>query len=150
MTAMQGRAPAIALVLGWLALLPFPIAAGVYAMGAPNLAGPALLTLLTYSTAVLSFLGGVRCGAEITREQPRWSGLALAAAPPLVGWALLALPFLTAPWQLGGFTVAFLLQWASEVHAPLDTPAWYRRLRTPLTLGAAIALAVALEQAISM
>lgn len=149
MSPSADRAPAPPLTFGWLGLLPFPMAAGLYALGG-RLAGPALLALLTYAAAVLSFLGGVRWGVEIVREQPRWRKLAVAAAPPLAAWALLALPFLTAPWQLGGFIAAYLLLWLADAQAPDEAPPWYRRLRTPLTLGAVVALAVALEQAMSL
>lgn len=150
MSASQDRAPAPALVLGWLGLLPFPAAAGVFAMGPPQLAGPALLALLTYSAVVLSFLSGVRWGVEITLPAPRWRELALSAVAPAAAWVLLALPFTDPRWQLGGFVGVYLLQWLADTHAPDEIPAWYRRLRTPLTLGAAVALAVALEASISL
>jgi len=128
-----------------LGLIPFFVAAGVYAYGPGNLAGPALLTLLTYSAAVLSFLGGARWGVEMAvRRHPRWIVLAPAVLVSLVAWILLASSGLTAEHQLGGFIAAFLLQWAwdSRSNSP---PAWYPRLRTLLTLGAVLALAAALE-----
>ncbi len=121
------------------------VAAGVYGYGAPALRGPALLTLLTYSAAVLSYLGGVRWGVEIAlRRQPRWIVLGAAVLPSIAAWALLAGSTLTAELQLGGFLAAFLLQWAWDSRA-VSPPAWYPRLRTLLTLGAVLALAVALE-----
>ena len=121
------------------------MAAGVYAFGDPQLRGPALLTLLGYSAAVLSFLGGVRWGVEIAlRRQPRWIVLGAAVLPSLTAWGLLAGSALRTEHQLGGFLAAFLLQWAWDSRA-VSPPAWYPRLRTLLTLGAVLALAVALE-----
>ena len=139
------RPPASAATLGVLGLLPFIAASGIYAYGPPQLAGPGLLTLLTYSAAILSFLGGARWGVEMAvRRQPRWTVMAAAVAASLVAWGLLAGSTLLAEHQIGGFIAAFLLQWAwdSRSNSP---PAWYPRLRTLLTLGAVVSLSVALE-----
>jgi hypothetical protein len=144
------RPPASAATLGALSLIPFFVAAAVYAWGEPQLRGPALLTLLGYSAAVLSFLGGVRWGVEIAlRRQPRWIVMGPSVLPSLAAWGLLAGANLEAQHQLGGFLVAFLLQWAWDSRA-VSPPAWYPRLRTLLTLGAVLALAVALEAALRL
>ena len=137
-------------MLGALGVIPFAAAAAVYSLGAPNLAGPALLTLLGYSAAILSFLGGVRWGVEIAvRRTPRWHVLAASMLPPLVSWGLLAGSALVVQHQLAGFLLAFLLQWAWDSRSN-SAPAWYPRLRTLLTLGAVLSLAAALEAALRL
>jgi hypothetical protein len=142
--------PASALVLGLGGLIPFFASASVFAFGPPQLAGPGLLWLITYAAAVLSFLGGVRWGAEITRtDHPGWRTLLGSVLPALIACGLLAAPFATPEWQLSGFLLAYLGCWLWDVRSGL-LPAWYERLRTLLTLGAAIALGVALEHALSV
>jgi len=141
--------PVAAGLPGVLGLIPFFGAAGVYVWGRPELAGPALLTLLTYSAATLSFLGGLRWGHEMARESPRIGVMMAACVPPLVAWLLLALPFFEPAWQIGGFIAALLLQWLWDAVSS-DLPRWWSRLRTILTLGAGLALGVALEQALSL
>ncbi len=141
--------PIAAGVPGVLGLIPFFAAAALYVWGEPQMAGPALLWLLTYACAVLSFLGGLRWGYEMARPSPRLGVMMAACVPPLVAWALLALPFLTAPWQIGGFIGALVLQWLWD-SGSADLPPWWSRLRTLLTLGAGLALGVALEQSLSL
>lgn len=134
---------------GVLGLVPFFGASGVYVWGDPQLAGPGLLFLLSYAATVLSFLGGVRWGYEMARPQPRVLVMLAASAPALAAWLLLALPFLSAPWQIGGFIVAFVLSWLWDAGSG-DLPRWWSRLRTLLTLGAGLALGIALEQSLSL
>jgi hypothetical protein len=125
-------------------------AAGIYGFGPPRLAGPALLTLLTYSAAVLSFLGGARWGVEMALlRHPRWRVMGPAVLSSLVAWGLLSAPGLAAEHQLGGFIAAFLIQWAWDSRST-SPPAWYPRLRTLLTLGAVLCLSVALEATLTL
>ena len=130
-----------------MGLVPFWGAAALYAWGDANQRGVALLTLLAYSAAILSFLGGTRWGMEIAaRRPPRASVLALSNLPPLAGWLLLAGGGgfgLTEVQALGGFFLAFAVQGAWDVRAS-DAPRWHQRLRLGLTLGACLALALAL------
>lgn len=142
--------PAPAWVLGAAGLVPFFAGALVYAFGPPVYAGPALLALLTYAAVILSFLGGVRWGVEVMRtDRPRWIAMIGSNLPPLMAWGLLAAPFATPQWQLSGFLVGYLAQWLWDQTSP-SLPPWYARLRTLLTFGAAVALGVALEQALSV
>ena len=145
------RPPAAALVLGLLGLIPFFAGAGVYAWGPPNLGGPGLLTLLAWSAATLSFLGGARWGVEIAaRPEPRWSVLAASILPPAAAWLLLAAaPLAYTERQLGGFLAAFVLQWLWDLTAK-DPPRWYGRLRTVLTAGAVLALTLALWKTLAL
>ena len=131
-----------------LALLPFPAAAIAYGYGSPEVARPALTVILTWSAVVLAFLGGVRWGLESGRSNPRAGRLAASVVSPVAAWAIfLARGRVDATWLIGGFIVAFLLQWLFD-HAAPDVPARYPRLSTVLTAGACVSLAIALDQAI--
>lgn len=133
---------------GVLGLVPFFAASGLYVWGKPELAGPALLTLLAYSAVTLSFLGGLRWGYEMARPEPRILVMLASCLPALAGWLILATP-LPVGWQLGGFIGALVLQWLWDAGSA-DLPRWWSRLRTALTLGAGLALAIAMETALKM
>lgn len=149
---MRARAPAPPTIwlFGLLSIVPLFIAAWVYCYGPLNLRGAGLLALLGYCTALLSYLGGIRCGLEFARRAPRWRLIAMSLIAPLLAFALLlgATDF-DVVWQISGFLLAFLLQWIWDVNDH-EGPEWRPRLRTLLTAGAAIPLAFALEQALSM
>ena len=149
---MRARAPAppAVWVFGVVSIVPLFIAAWLYCYGPLNLRGAGLLALLGAATALLSFLGGIRCGLEFARRIPRWHVIGLSMFAPFAAFGLLlgAATF-DAVWQVSGFLLAFLLQWIWDVNDH-EGPEWRPRLRTLLTAGAAIPLAFALEQALSM
>lgn len=146
----DGRAPRPLWAIALAGLAPFPASALVYLYGPNHLKAAALSLLLTWSAVMLGFLGGVRWGLESGRAEPRWARLALSAVSPLAGWALVfARDVIAAPWLLGGFMAAFILQWLYD-HAAPDVPARYPRLMTALTLGACVSLAMAMEQALKL
>lgn len=149
---MKARAPVprTVWVFGVASILPLFVASGIYCYGPANLAGPGLLGLLGYSTALLSFLGGIRCGLEFARRIARWHVIALAMAAPIVAFVLLlGSAAFDVVWQISGFLLAFLLQWIWDVNDH-EGPEWRPRFRTLLTAGAAIPLSLALEQALRM
>jgi hypothetical protein len=98
MSAASSRPPAArtAWLLGLAGLIPFAAASATRAAGPPELAGPALLALLAYAAVILSFLGGVRWGAELSAERPSPAVIALSVLPSLAAWTLLVAP---APWS---------------------------------------------------
>jgi hypothetical protein len=149
---MRARAPAppVVWVFGVASIVPLFIASWLYCYGPLNLRGAGLLGLLGYATALLSYLGGIRCGMEFGRRIPRWRIIGLSILAPFAAFGLLlgAAKF-DAVWQISGFLLAFLLQWIWDVNDH-EGPTWRPRLRTLLTAGAAIPLAYALEQALSM
>ena len=51
-------------------------------------------------------------------------------------------------WILGGFIMAFLIQWLFDHQTP-DTPSRYPMLSTALTTAACVSLALALERAMN-
>lgn len=141
-------APMSLWLMAVVALLPFPISAGVYGYGPPEAAREAVTVLLTWSAVVLSFLAGVRWGLESGRRTPRRGRLAGAGMFAVVAWALLLARWrLDLAWTLTAFLAAFMLQWLSD-HAAPNTASRFPRLSTAITASACVSLAVALDQAI--
>lgn len=148
---MQARAPAPPAVwfFGLFSIMPLFVAAWFYCYGPQPMRGPGLLALLAYSTALLAFLGGIRCGLEFAQRIPRWRIIGVSMIAPFAAFFLLigdGAGFKVS-WQVSGFLLAFLLQWLWDVN-DAEGPAWRPRLRTLLTGGAAIPLSFALEQAL--
>lgn len=151
---MRARAPAPPTVwlFGIFSIVPLFIAAWVYCYGPLNLRGAGLLGLIGYATALLSFLGGVRCGLEFARRLPRWRIIGASLIAPFFAFFILlgaGSGRFDTVWQVSGLLLAFLLQWVWDVNDH-DGPEWRPRLRTLLTAGAAVPLAFALEQALSL
>ena len=151
---MRARAPAppTVWVFGVFSIVPLFIAAWVYCYGPLNLRGAGLLGLLGYATALLSFLGGVRCGLEFARRLPRWRIIGASLIAPFFAFFILlgaGSGRFDTVWQVSGLLLALLLQWVWDVNDH-EGPEWRPRFRTLLTAGAAIPLAFALEQALSL
>lgn len=147
------RAPASAWALGLFSLTPFYVTSAIYCYGPHRYGALALLALGAWSAVMLSYLGGIRAGLELGSDHPpRWWSLSLSLLTPITGFGLLygALAHrFDAVWEVSGFLTAFLLVWLWDVR-DIEGPAWRPRYRTLITAGAAIALAFALEQAMSM
>lgn len=141
-------APISLWIMAVVALLPFPVSAGIYGYGPPAAAREAVTVLLTWSAVVLSFLAGVRWGLESGRRTPRRGRLAGAVMFAIAAWALLLARWrLELAWTLTGYLAAFMLQWLSD-HAAPNTASRFPRLSTAVTASACISLAVAIDQAI--
>ncbi len=132
--------PPAPLWLGLAGLLPFAAAAAGAHLLPPDQQGFALRALIAYGAVILSFLGGVRWGLAIRDgdDAALLRRLAWSVTPSLLGWVALLLPMVPGLVLLAaGFAAALLVDW----RAP-DAPAWYRRLRLPLSLGAILATTV--------
>jgi len=137
-------------VFGLSTLIPFFVSSVLFCYGPAKLQNSALIGLLAYSAAMVSYFGGVRTGLEIENPSPRWSVLGISLLFPLAGFGLLLGELKFDPaWQLSGFLLVFLLQWVWDVTSH-EGPTWRPRMRTLLTAGAAVSLAFALEQALHM
>ena len=142
--------PPAAWVFGLSTLIPFFVASGLFCYGLAAIQQSALLALLAYSTAMVSYFGGLRTGLEIKDPSPRWSVLGVSLLFPLSGFGLLLGQLKFGPaWQLSGFLLVLLLQWVWDV-TDHEGPSWRPRMRTLMTAGAAISLAFALEKALHM
>ena len=105
---MPQRLPFLALLLGLGGLVPF-IACGVGAVAWPatsDWSTRALLALIGYGAAILSFLGAVHWGLALAGDAPRGivqsrttlqARLGLGVLPALIGWAALLVTFLGLP-----------------------------------------------------
>jgi len=132
-----------------IALAPFPAAAVAFCYGPTAWVAPALTLLLAWSAVTLAFLGGVRWGLETREPSPRpmrqaFSFLCAVAAVVI----LMARGRAPDTWILGGFTIAFLIQWLFDHQTP-DTPSRYPMLSTAVTGAACVSLAMTLEKAMN-
>ena len=148
--ASKAESPPVALwAIALLALSPFPVAALLYCYGPAEYHGGALTSLLAWSTAVLSFLGGVRWGLETREARPRWMRQAFSALCAVAAWViLLARGAAPDTWIIGGFLAAFLVQWLFD-HQVADAPSRYPLLSTAVTAAACVSLGLAMEKAMS-
>ena len=141
--------PGVPLALMLVGLVPFAAGAGaVWALRSdPALQGRAALALLAYSAVILSFLGGIRWGAEVNAHGagiPRTRQLVLSVLGSLAGWGLLLWAMLSAP----GWPVLVAAALAHLLHGIWDAdgaglPVWMRRLRIIGAAGAVLALGAA-------
>lgn len=129
-----------------VALIPFPLSAGIFVFGPHDMAREALTVLLTWSAVVLAYLAGVRWGLESSRRTPRVTRLAGAVAFGIVAWALLLARWrIELTWTLTAYLAAFMAQWTLD-HATPAPQARFPRLSTAITAAACVSLALALDQ----
>ncbi len=136
--------PAPALWLGVFGLAPFLGLAGAAVLLDGDHASLAQRALIAYGATILSFLGGIHWGfalREPAAAKERLAGvLAVGVAPQLLGWASLLAPHPAGLWLVAVAILAFVLadrRLATEALAP----AWFIRLRAPLSISAALCLA---------
>ena len=142
---MAPGVPRTATVLGALGLIPFVGLAVGAAVSDASLQSDITTTLVAYGAVILSFLGGIQWGLAVRHggdDAPRADLLCLSVLPSLAGWAALLLTSSSiAAGLLAGCFVAMLAidVWLSICSA---APAWYPRLRVPLTIVATTSLIV--------
>lgn len=143
--------PAVALGLTLAGLVPLAAGAGVMwaARGDAVLQMQAAQALIVYGALILSFLGGVRWGAEVNGQGagiPRTPLISLSVLGSLAGFGIV----LWTLWSVALWPVLAVLAGAHLVHGVWDAggaalPIWMRRLRVfaasvaVLSLGAAAA-----------
>lgn len=144
-SAADKRIPRIALAMGVVSAVPFLAATAAIALGdhaAIRLYGH--VALISYGACVLSFLGAVHAGLAI-RDAPLPGGrLIVAAVAPALAWLSLALG------ERNGLLLmaaSFLALLAYDIAAARQgwVPAWYPRLRWPLTGVALVCVLVAMR-----
>lgn len=140
----RAKVPGIATVLGGLGLLPFIAGALSPIVGGPDGMEAALRY---YAAAILSFMGGVHWGLAIAGKTAPLSfesklQLMLSVVPALVAWFALMRP-VEASLLIMAF--AFLILLVGDMLATLagEAPAWYPRLRIPLTIAVILSLLIA-------
>lgn len=127
--------PAVALILGVAGVIPFVgLTLAPLASFEPFGRDP-LNVLALYGAIILSFMGAVHWGlAMADTHASRASGYIVSVIPALVGW--FAISFLPLPVALRVIAAAFVVLLLVDLRAVklAVAPAWYGRLRIPLTL----------------
>lgn len=141
--------PAFALGLTLAGLVPLAAGAGVLwaARGNAVLQFQAAQTVIVYGALILSFLGGLRWGAEVNGQGagvPRAPILALSVLGALAGWGIV----LWALWAPAQWPMLAALAGAHLLHGLWDgrgagLPIWMRRLRAVAAGVAAVSLGAA-------
>lgn len=141
--------PAVALGLTLAGLVPLAAGAGVMwaARGDAVLQMQAAQALIVYGALILSFLGGVRWGAEVNGQGagiPRTPLLGLSVLGSLAGFAIV----MWALWSVELWPVLAVLAGAHLLHGVWDAggaglPIWMRRLRVFAAFVAVAALGAA-------
>ncbi len=141
--------PLAPLALTLAGLIPFIAGAAAIHAFAGDVArqASAKLVLMLYAGVILSFLGGVRWGVEMSvrRDAPRLGILTLSVIGSLAGWGVAWTGALggLAPWQFLALAGLIVAHWLWDTLAAGDLPAWYDGLRAIASLGAGISLVAA-------
>jgi hypothetical protein len=131
--------PSGAIWLGGLGALPFVFLATSSVLLDEPSRGQAAFALSLYGAVILSFLGGVHWGLAIAGFSAKsgvgvpFGRLAISIVPALIAWAALFLPGSNALFVLAAAFVALAL-FDSQASRAGEAPAWYPRLRWPLTV----------------
>jgi len=86
-----------------------------------------------YAACILTFLGGVHWGREISNPTPSMKMLTISILPSLYAWTAFALPHHYALYYLSAGLVGAGVYDINNA----QLPGWYRKLRIPLTVLAA-------------
>lgn len=138
--------PAVALGLGWAGLLPFVVLAALGGVADEGTARRAVVAVVAYGAVIVSFIGGAHWGFASVRlaggSRSATGLLALSVVPSLVAWIAVLVP---PPWSEAVLAIAVIALLALDRWAVAQAlaPAWWLRLRLPLSAVAAVALMVA-------
>jgi Protein of unknown function (DUF3429) len=136
--------PWVAAILGAAGLIPFVGLALAPLVNLEPFGRDPLSVLAFYGAIILSFMGAVHWGLAMADTQAvRSSGYIVSVIPALVGW--FAISFLPLPVTLRVIAAAFMLLLLFDLRAVriAQAPAWYGRLRVPLTVVVVPALLIA-------
>jgi len=111
--------PQVPMALMFAGIIPFASASGAMFVFRDDLAlmNTAALWLLVYAAVILSFIGGVRWGAEIAkRERPRFAELGPSVIGALAGWGFVMAGFRYGmqSWIFAGMAAAIILHYGAE------------------------------------
>jgi hypothetical protein len=128
--------------LGYLGLIPFVVLSLLTAVGPEGWKSWALPGLVAYGAVILSFLGGITWGIAIRADASAERLFALSLVPFFLAWVAVLLPAWAGIWLL---VLAFLLALFNDyaVSQLNLSPAWFRTLRTVLTVVVVICLVLA-------
>ena len=138
------RIPRSALILGLAGLLPFwaPVLIARLSVNAGRSPAAEALIWTLYAGLILSFLGGVRWGAEINRNNPPRTGVLTASILPSIAALIAGIAHWAgspiAGWLLLAISLTAMLFWDRLSIREGELPDWYDGLRLILTAGAVL------------
>jgi len=128
----QKAIPIKAAILGYSGVIPFAVAAALFAFANNGSRQTALEGFLIYGAVILSFLGGIRWGAASSSRHDPGRGLIVSVLPSL--WAAFFLWWPSDETAAAGLMAGFILMGLLDRLRPgLNVPAWMVTLRTRLT-----------------
>jgi glutaredoxin-related protein len=130
---LSGGAPTAGRWLGYAGLIPFVAALLGVALGGEARQVYFANQFIAYGAVILAFVGAVHWGVALGSGRMRVMRMSISILPALLAWAALLLPVVTAAWVL---LAGFIAVHAWEAGPPVAStlPAWYRHVRTHLTL----------------
>jgi len=132
----------LALILGWLGVLPFAGLAVAALLDLAGLRGFAISALVLYGAVILSFLGGVAWGLALAPgaapPAPR-ADLVVGVTMSLIGFFAALAPARAALLVLAPAFLAMLAYDLASARRPL-APAWFAPMRVRLTTAAVLSL----------
>jgi hypothetical protein len=136
--------PSLAFWLGWAGVIPFAaLSSGLWTGGAGDLDETGLLrALISYGAIILSFMGGVQWGLELTRGDGDGLGFLASVVPALAAFAATFVHPLAALAILAAGFILLLFYDLRRIRAGIG-PAWYGRLRIQLSTSVVICLIAA-------
>jgi hypothetical protein len=124
--------PAMASRLGYAGLVPFVAGALLCLLPDPAWGAFGERLLIGYAAVILSFMGAVHWGVALGEPALAPRLYLVSVLPALLAWVALLIPPLPALALLATtFTLLFAFDLRQSRDGPL--PAWYPRLRAPLT-----------------
>ena len=129
--------PKLALALSIAGTVPFVACAGYISFGGPEYQGLFLQLITAYSTAVLSFLGGIQWGIGLsvceTAPKSAQSLFLLSVVPLLLSWAMLFIDAAGSRLIVAIFLFGFVWVIDALLHLQKLIPNWFFRLRCIIT-----------------
>lgn len=130
---LSGDTPVAGQWLGYAGLLPFVAALLGFVLGGELRQPYFARQFIAYGAVILSFVGAVHWGRALGAGRMPVMRMSIGILPALLAWAALLLPARPAAWLLLAGFVA-LRAWEASPPVAQTLPAWYRQLRTRLTL----------------
>jgi len=130
---LAGNTPRAGQWLGYAGLIPLVAALAGFLFSSDARQAYFAHQFIAYGAVILAFVGAVHWGVALGGGRMRVMRLSISILPALLAWAALLLPAATAAWLL---LLGFITVRAWEASPPVAStlPAWYRGLRTHLTL----------------
>jgi hypothetical protein len=127
-------------MLGYAGLIPFIISAAGIWFASDNMVRIFDQALLTYAACILAFMGAIHWGQAMLANSDSWQ-LGLSVIPSLFAWLALNVP---SPWGYSILIICFAVLCVVDSVATRFNllPAWYPRMRIPLTVIVVVSLII--------